>query len=55
MNAVPSLMMSGGWSGFIKFVFIIALFAYTGRHADMVIWFLQAFLFMSILNRRSRA
>lgn len=54
LNAIASVMTSGGWSGLIKFVFIIALliamFAYMGRHGDMAMWFIQAFAFVTILN-----
>lgn len=54
LNAIASVMTSGGWSGLIKFVFIIALliamFAYMGCHGDMAMWFIQAFAFVTILN-----
>ncbi|MDR6503877.1 conjugal transfer mating pair stabilization protein TraG [Burkholderia ambifaria] len=54
LNAIASVMTSGGWSGLVKFVFIIALliamFAYMGRHGDMAMWFIQAFAFVTILN-----
>ncbi|KWH59277.1 conjugal transfer protein TraG N-terminal domain-containing protein [Burkholderia cepacia] len=54
LNAVASVMTSGGWPGLIKFVFLVALliamFAYMGRHGDMAMWFIQAFAFVTILN-----
>lgn len=53
-NAVASLMQGAGWSGLIKFTFLVSLvimlWGYLGRTYELAMWFLQAFLFVTILN-----
>ncbi|WP_250637567.1 conjugal transfer protein TraG N-terminal domain-containing protein [Burkholderia ubonensis] len=54
LNAVAATMMSNGYSGLLKFVFIIALmiglFGYVGRQFELMMWFIQALMFVTILN-----
>ncbi|KVL85354.1 conjugal transfer protein TraG N-terminal domain-containing protein [Burkholderia stagnalis] len=54
LNAVAATMMSVGYSGLLKFVFIIALmiglFGYVGRQFELMMWFIQALMFVTILN-----
>lgn len=53
-NGIASIMMSHGWSGLMRFVFLLALafglFGYMGRQLDMAKWFIQALVFTTVLN-----
>ncbi|WP_338927518.1 conjugal transfer protein TraG N-terminal domain-containing protein [Mycetohabitans endofungorum] len=54
-NAVASVMGGAGFSGLLKYVFILAIalgiFAYAGnKQLEMAKWFFQALVFTSLLN-----
>ncbi|KVV25117.1 conjugal transfer protein TraG [Burkholderia cepacia] len=55
LNGVASVMGGAGYSGMLKYVFIVALaigmFGYLGaKQYEMAKWFIHAFVFVSVLN-----
>ncbi|WP_231753774.1 conjugal transfer protein TraG N-terminal domain-containing protein, partial [Burkholderia savannae] len=53
-NGVASVMAGSGFTGMVKYVFIVSIalgmFAYFGKQLEMAKWFIHAFVFVSILN-----